>query len=355
MKPTLALGILFAAAPVFAGKTTLREPAEAFKALEQSQRKYAVSSLDELKDPTSDRFAELLWPELIPPLDRPRVVVAPDGSRSLTLAPGVDAAVAGLERGGKALLARDFDTAVREWQAVVDAYPAEPAGHSHLGDAFFFQGKYDLALASYQKASELVPDFYQPHLFRAHALYRLGSRSEALDAFALALALRPRHALTLQVIRNYAAEMGIDVLDSGFEPRAFVRKDGDGAAIFAGDAPWMAWAVCKAAWLVEPEYRKAGGGTDDSWTSREERECLAALLGVYSGMREEGEIEIDPTIERVSKVVDAGLVGGMILYEMGSRLWPDTILIQPPEDRAEVVRYVREFLLAPIPKGPAKR
>ena len=354
MRSFVTSGLVLAAVGGGVLAEEIREPAAAFKALEESERHYSISMLRELEGVSPDQFAALLWPQAAEPTLFPRVVAAPDGSRSLRSAEVNPALAAALEEGTQPFVERNFAEAVKAWTAAVEAYPEEPMAFTHLGDAWFFQGRYDLALENYQKACAIAPDDYQPHLFRAHALARLGRREEALDAFALTLALRPRHANTLNVIRNRQAELGVTALEAGFAPRAFVRRKGDGVEVFAADAPWIAWAACKAAWLGEPEFREAGGGKEGTWTSAEEKECLAGLLGVYAGMRADGEIEPDPTIERVSAVVDAGLIHAMILYEMGSRIWPDLVLLESPEVRGKVVAYVRRFLLVPVNAVPSK-
>ncbi|MDB5654941.1 MAG: hypothetical protein JWQ94_2554 [Tardiphaga sp.] len=79
-----------------------------------------------------------------------------------------------------------------------------PLYFSNLGLALQALGRSDAALASFDQALALQPDFSEVHRHRGNALCELGRSGEAFASFDAALALRPDF---VEVLRPYAAAL----------------------------------------------------------------------------------------------------------------------------------------------------
>ena len=77
------------------------------------------------------------------------------------------------------------------WQKMVAAYPQDERAHNLLGNQYFGQQDYALAIEQYIKATEINPDFSQPYNQLGYAQRFLGNYSEAEKAFKKYIQLIP--------------------------------------------------------------------------------------------------------------------------------------------------------------------
>src|SRR5512133_2846572 len=78
------VAVLVAAAPAVPSTGTgMLSPAEMFALMEGSSVHYRISSAKELKDVPIERWADLLWPQQVEPIELPVVKVGKDGRRRL--------------------------------------------------------------------------------------------------------------------------------------------------------------------------------------------------------------------------------------------------------------------------------
>jgi len=101
---------------------------------------------------------------------------------------------------------------------------------NNLGIAYFEQGKYDDAVATYQRALVVKPDYARAHCHLGNAYYKQGRYAEAVGSYRRALAIEP----------NYA-EACSDL----------------GTALVYLDRPDEAVANCRKALDLKPDYARA--------------------------------------------------------------------------------------------------
>ncbi len=108
----------------------------------------------------------------------------------------------------------------------------------------------------------------------------------------------------------------------------------------------MAYGLCKGIWMGEPAHRSERvDGTEHRWTSIEERQCLASLLESYSGNREYGTVPPDPTMDRLMDIVRDHMLDAYVIYELGSRVYPDIVLLMPEDSRDLIFDYVNSYVV----------
>lgn len=353
----LLLAFVLAAIPTVAAvkkpKSTspgrMSTPADVIKRLETSKIKYVLHSVDALSDVTPADFASKLWPTLGGAAPHPYVRRKSDGGVTLISYPVSAEAEAALHEADALFVKGDLDEAETAYLGVTKRFPDWYLAHIYLGDVYFKRGDNLKAIGAYREGIRLNPYDYAGYLFEGHALVKLGRTDDALDAWVNALALRPHQDTTLKLAGAFAASLGIEVHADRFEPRAFVRREGDDVAIYVpGAAHWIAWAACKALWLAEPGYPEERGSTGHgTWATTEDRECLAHLLVVYDDQRRQGDKAVEPALEWLRGLTHDGLLDEFVLYEFGSRVTPDVMLLVNGDD-LDIKAYIRKYV---VPKA----
>jgi tetratricopeptide (TPR) repeat protein len=339
-------------APVDGVKTTPHHKflalQEIMKRMESSPVAYRLADVDKLTDVPVDSFIELLWPLQVRPARLPRIVREPSGRRTIAEWQMAPAAAPLLDEAEANYSKKDYAAAAEKYRAILELDPQFYLVHASLGDCALFSGDAKTALKHYQRAIQINPDDYRPHFYQGNALMALGRKKEAVDSFVDSLMLKPRNPILLDQLRSHAEQLGISVQPDLLAPKAFVRKEGKAIAAYSDkDAPyWLGWAVCKAFWLGEASHREEmTGSPEPGWSTLEDMECLAALVGAYEiDAKKPGAVR-NPAIERLEQVLKDGLAGAFVVYELGSRLDPQISLKIDLAFRDVLRRYIRKYVL----------
>ena len=330
-------------------------PSEIFERLEKSPITYKFETQPRMVPMETQRNARAFWPEQNAGVEFPVVDVGANGARTIRAyapSPQVERL---LREAESPFRARDYVTAEKRYEEALRIAPNDYLALLGWGDAAFFRGDPAAALERYERASRANPSDHRSWYYRGNALVELDRGADALDAYARALSLRPREASMLDGIELRAKRLGMRLRGELFSPLASVTQNSDGSiTILTVPAPhWVAYGACKAMWLGEPSRRKEALGTEDHpFTTVEETECLATLLIIYAGLREnDDDAQEEPALERLREIAEAGMLDAFILYDLGTRIWAHAVLMAPESLREEVTQLVRGFLLTPIPMG----
>lgn len=202
------------------------------------------------------------------------------------------------------------------------------------------------------------PTDYRGWFFRAGTLARLGRMDDAVEHYGWGLTVRPRYDGILQVLGRNEKALHLKVADQPFHLRAAVRKTDDGASVFYDDARpyWLAYGLVRAALLGSPEVRRRLG-TDDgrsptaAWSSKEEQYALIGLISGYRHHRSTEKIPADPQLERLSTILDSGMLLEFVLYEVASRMHPHLVATLDDEMQRHVHTFVKRFVMG-VPAAP---
>lgn len=124
----------------------------------------------------------------------------------------------------EAMKNRQFETAVQEWNRVLELSPKEARVHNSLGVALIELGRVDEAIARYRDALALFPRYPEAHNNLGEALARTGAVKEAVVEFEQAVQLDPEYAIAhanlgLLLARNGQAELALTHLERDVEIR----------------------------------------------------------------------------------------------------------------------------------------
>ena len=307
-----------------------------------SNAEYRIQKWD-----SRDASPDLFWRLRQKPAVNP--VVTADPARHVTEFPFDEEALALLSKAEPLFQAGRCDEAKAFYQEAVRRSPRCYLALLSLGDCALRAHDAESALAYYKHAHEINPFDYGTVLFQGTALLDLGRTTEARAAYIEALAMKPRQATILTAIKNRSDALGVSVIDEPFVPKVSVRAR-DGGVDIGWDPPtgshWMAFGLCKGMWRVDPAHRRDMlGSEEDTWSNVEEEECFASLLGVYTMNIEKHTVGQEPNLDRLRRVLQAKLLDGFILYEIGSRVDPHIMLTATDSERRQVREYIERYVI----------
>jgi len=331
-------------------KKPVTTPADIIKIMESSSKTYRIESLDKLKPEEQKDLLGSLFPPVCPAVTSPRLVVK-DGNPSVEEFSFKPEAVAIIKKAEEKYGEKSYEEARRIYEQALVADPDCYLAVADIGDCYYFGGQPEKALAEYEKAIRMNPQDHRLFFFRANAQLALGRIEEARKSYIHSLMLRPRYSYALQVIEARRDVLKMKIREPFFHPPVLVRKEGEDIVVYCDLAKgphWLAYANAKAVWLGEPSHRREVAGSEAAgWSSSEERECLKHLLAVYA-TRADKAATVDPDLELLQKVAEAGDLDYFILYEIYTRLCPTGLLTLSEDIQKEMERFIETYFVIDI-------
>jgi len=93
------------------------------------------------------------------------------------------------EKGNEFAKAEDFESAIGEFEAVLEVDPDNDSARSNLGVVYYNLGRLDEAMEQYQKAIEVAPEDADLHSNLAAAYVQLNQLDKALEEYQTAVNL----------------------------------------------------------------------------------------------------------------------------------------------------------------------
>ncbi|MFB2921550.1 CHAT domain-containing protein, partial [Aerosakkonema funiforme] len=94
-------------------------------------------------------------------------------------------------KGLQQAMAGDFQAAIANWNKALELKPDFYEAWNNRGNALANIGEYEEAIASYDRAVEYKPDYYQAWYNRGNALGNLGQHEEAIGCYSKAVEYKP--------------------------------------------------------------------------------------------------------------------------------------------------------------------
>jgi tetratricopeptide (TPR) repeat protein len=200
------------------------------------------------------------------------------------------------EKASEAMRAGDLDTAATGFEAVVRQTPGFAEGHFNLGLVNEERGRFDDAIASFQKALALKPHLHGANLFLGITEFRLNHLEKAHTAIAKETASYPKDAsawmwLGVVCLAQDKPEDAAEVLD-----RAAKLKPDDGDILYhRGRAHLLVsknsyarmFEVDPGSWRVHRVLAQANAEADRHVEAIAEYEAAIKLAPTQPGLHEE--------------------------------------------------------------------
>lgn len=330
-------------------ETDLLTNLEILRILERSEITYQFHTVSELGHiPAPKDIVSEMYPQLEAPLRYPHVITDKQGKPKLEEYRFDPMARELIRKGEQYYADFEFDLAQTFYRKALRVSPNCYIAYLFLGDCYLMEDQPDSALLFYTKAHEINPMDFRTSFFQATALLKMNNLPQALEYYRKALSLRPRYHIILRTLQKLRTKHDFQLFDNAFYPKALVRKEGEEIHIYllekAGPG-WFFYGTAKAMWMGEPRFGKAGKKTF-SWSFREELQAIFSLItGYVSARASSEEPPEDPYLERLQKIAEQNLLRAFILYEIGSRINPNIMLIAGEDARKEVLNYLKKFVV----------
>lgn len=318
---------------------------------DSSKTPYRIQTVRPGDSLLSDPFV-VLYPQPERTLEYVKLSIDAEGRSGYGPYPLTEPMKAAIRNGDQHFFDSRYADARREYMALIEADPTFYLGYTYVGQTYRNENDPLRALLYFDSTIALVPQYYQGYFFRGGAMRTLGRLDEARQAYVKALARHPRHMPTYIAIRTSGDELGFSVRDTLFVPQAVADMIGDTARAIVdisrgNSAAWVAYGLAKAIWLAEPSHRKELNGSEkrSAWTSIEEIECVGALLNTYASHIEKEPADRDPRLDHLVSIVKAGYFVEFLIYELGSRVNPQIMLLQDEARRKRMEEFVDLFVL----------
>lgn len=216
-----------------------------------------------------------------------------------------------------------------------------------LGEAYQKTNNIPKAKELYHKAVIANPRHYYPHLLLAKIYEKEGEIEKALEEILLAQLYGTYFPSIKFEAERIAKAAGRNFNGNWkFHPLYAVKKNEDASvSVTYQGAAWKNYALCKAVWLHEPDYRKLMEAKEERYSLIEEQECLLNLVIGYEKLDNPKKAERFPDIQAFSEAVDAKLIESYIFYEIWLPLQPDMLFKLSDERVKNLAKYMNTVRL----------
>ena len=149
---------------------------------------------------------------------------------------------------------------------------------TYIGQTYGIEKDFDKAIEWYKNTIRLNYIDYMAHWFLADAYKVKGEIDKAVDEITIAQILNrnnPRINKSLVEIYNIKK---INYSNWVFNPQIQIDSIGINKVKIAFNTDWLGYAMVKAVWLYEPNYKENMGVKDGSFSTLQERESFASLM-----------------------------------------------------------------------------
>lgn len=209
---------------------------------------------------------------------------------------------------------------------------------TYIGQSYAFLKEYNKAIEWYQKAIGKSYIDYMAHWFLADALQAKGNLKEALSEITIARILnRNNPRIKTAFIDIYKANK-LSGDDWNFEPQYRLTTSNDLAVDIEFKSEWLGYALAKAIWAYEPGYREQMGVTQNTFSSLEEKECLANLyIGILADKK---YMKKSPAFPALKFAFDNDYINEYVFYEIVLVEHPSFAFQLDPEFIEKIKEYV---------------
>jgi tetratricopeptide (TPR) repeat protein len=237
----------------------------------------------------------------------------------------------------KAFREKRYREAREGYQKVLDLFPNYSKMRTYIGQTHALEGNGSKAMAAYKKAIEENPIDYLAHWFLARSYTTQEKEDKALEHYLNAHILNRNHISILREINDILVTKNLKLEDWQFTPQMEIvsEKKGEVAITFANE--WLGYAITKAVWAYEPDYRK-NMNEPENFSMAEEKE---ALISLYQGNLQNKGYEKLPPLLALHNSIENKSIDPYILYEIFLPQEP-FIAYQLPDN---AMKMIRDYIL----------
>lgn len=251
----------------------------------------------------------------------------------------------------KAFREKKYSAAREGYQKILDLVPEYSKMLTYIGQTHMLEGNGTKAIECYQQAIDNNPIDYMAHWFLARCYVLKGEEEKALTHYLNAHILNRNHSLIHTEINELLAEKNLKLENWLFNPQVKLSNPEEGKVVLAYQQEWLGYAITKAVWEYEPNYR-SDKGEPEKFSMEEEK---IALLSLYLGNAEKKTYEKLPYLLALHNTIKKGTVDPYIIYEVFLPKEP-FIAYQLPDSTLELIRnYILDSRCVKLGKKKKKK
>lgn len=245
----------------------------------------------------------------------------------------------------EAFAAHDYDKSLAFYRQSLRCAPSHVKTLTWIGNVFLVMGRLDSATFYLRQAIEANSLDYQAHYFLADAYLRMGEARLARSSILHAMVLSGGNLNVMRSAENVLRATGEEIYHQRLLFDFGLRYTSNEVHLVFRDssASSLVLAACFAAWEREDAFREFKA-RDDSVGQIRLRHCLLDQALAARSLVENGR-ELDEGSAYLLDVLDAGLLGPMVLWEVLAGMYPQVVYLVSDAERAELYRYIERFVV----------
>lgn len=316
---------------IFLGTSLLGQkihtPAEIFTILEKSTISYSLSTLEK---------------EILPP-DRSENLNYNDFYREET-----KDKISTLQYHLSKEVTADFDKAEKYFQ---DHEPALARGMyqqalakdsmcykalTYIGQMYEMEKNHEKAIEWYQKAIDKNYIDYMSHWFIADVYSAIGEKDKAVEEVTIAWILNRNNPRIQKAVQRIYDLKKIKFPTWTFTPQMEIDSVGENKVEIKFQTEWLGWAMVKALWRYEPEYRESMGFKEGILSTTQEKEAILSLLTSIK----KKQLKKHPELKMLRKALDEKMIDEFIFFEIFLPEYPSIAFQLPQKFILSIKDYV---------------
>ena len=247
---------------------------------------------------------------------------------------------------------KKYQEARKNYQTIYEKYPKYSKIGTYIGQTYELEGDTEKALEWYKKSIENNYIDYLAHWFIGRLYFKSGKQEKGTEHLMIAHILNRNISYILNDLIAILAEQGIEYDNWVFNPQVKVSSTGEKKVLIQYADNWLYYAMTKAVWNFEPEYRKSKGLDKDEASTLEYKE---ALLGIYIVTEGKKKARKDKSINALHLAMEEKMFDEYILYETFLPKLPIVAYQLGEEEILKIVNYIKTVRCSPISKKKKKR
>lgn len=228
-----------------------------------------------------------------------------------------------------------FSAAREKYKKVMLIDPSQTWMMTFIAQTYGIEKKFNEAESWYKKSIEANYIDYLAHWLLADIYMLKGQKEKAVPEISVAKVLNRNNPNLERKRKEIYAANGLDSSSWTFHPQARIEKTEPNKVLIEADSIWMSYALIKAAWEYEPEFKKQRMKT----AKRSEKDIteIDAITGLLLPNADKKGIAV---IDRLNKALEADKLEDFLFYEITLLDHPEYAFYLEPEKIMKLADYL---------------
>lgn len=207
---------------------------------------------------------------------------------------------------------------------------------TYIGQTYGIEKDYDNAIKWYQKSIDKNYIDYMAHWFLADTYITKNKPKEALKEITIAMILNRNNPRIRKSFEEIYSKNKLKTPSWVFTPQVRIDSVGENKVKIEFNEDWLGYALVKALWAFEPNYRESMGGQKGVFSTTEELEAIANLANAF----DKKKLKRYPEFKALQNAIDNEMVNEFIFYEIVLPRFPNVVYQLPKDFIENISSYV---------------